>query len=67
MNTLKNKSIISLASCPFRQQPVLRKEAATLTRAGWQVSVIAWDRRALHPAFDTVDAVAVENILIHGS
>ncbi len=67
MSTLKSKSILSLASCPFRQQPVLRKEAATLTKAGWRVSVIAWDRRALHPAYDTVDAVAVENILIHGS
>ncbi len=67
MSTLKNKSILSLASCPFRQQPVLRKEAATLTKAGWRVSVIAWDRRTLYPAFDTVDAVAVENILIRGS
>jgi glycosyltransferase involved in cell wall biosynthesis len=63
----KPKSIISLASCPFRQQPVLRKEARTLVKFGWQVQIIAWDRRNLFPALDTVDGIAVENILIRGT
>ena len=67
MNNTHPKSIISLASCPFRQQPVLRKEAATLTKAGWQVAIIAWDRRNLYPPVDVVDGVAVENILIRGT
>jgi glycosyltransferase involved in cell wall biosynthesis len=63
----KTKSIISLASCPFRQQPVLRKEARTLIQAGWKVTIIAWDRKNLYPAYDTIDEVAVENIQIRGS
>jgi glycosyltransferase involved in cell wall biosynthesis len=63
----KPKSIISLASCPFRQQPVLRKEARTLARFGWQVRIIAWDRRNLFPANDIVDNIPVENILIRGT
>jgi len=67
MKNTKPKSILSLASCPFRQQPVLRKEAATLIRAGWQVSVIAWDRRNLYPPVDVVDSVPVENILLRGT
>ncbi len=67
MTMHKSKSIISLASCPFRQQPVLRKEARTLARFGWQVQIIAWDRRNLFPATDTVDGIPVENILIRGS
>jgi glycosyltransferase involved in cell wall biosynthesis len=63
----KPKSIISLASCPFRQQPVLRKEARTLAKFGWQVRIIAWDRRNLFPAQDNVDGIPVENILIRGT
>jgi len=59
-----NKSIVSLVSCPFRSQPVLRKEARTLLAAGWKVKIIAWDRKNLYPPNDIVDGISIENILI---
>ena len=50
--------IAMLLSNAFRPDPRVLKEAGTLARAGYALTVIAWDREGRYPAEETVAAGA---------
>ncbi|MFZ2489570.1 MAG: glycosyltransferase family 4 protein [Anaerolineae bacterium] len=48
--------IVMLLSNAFRPDPRVLKEAGTLARDGYALTVIAWDREGRYPAVEQVDA-----------
>src|SRR3990172_6153711 len=42
---------------PAGLEPRIRKEAATLARAGYEVHALLWDRELAHPAEEDVDCL----------
>jgi len=62
--TLQQTRIIICRSNPVAPDPRVEKEAASLTEAGYQISVIGWDRSALSPLHEKKDGYEVYRIPI---
>jgi len=54
--------IVMLLSNAFRPDPRVAREAAALSRAGYEVMIIAWDRRGELPAYETKDGYRIERV-----
>jgi hypothetical protein len=48
--SLSQRRIVMLLSNAFLPDPRVLKEARSLTNAGYDVTVIAWDREGTYPA-----------------
>lgn len=56
------KKIAMLLSNPYRPDPRVQKEAASLENAGYQVSIICWDRKGELPAIEVTDIATINRI-----
>jgi glycosyltransferase involved in cell wall biosynthesis len=54
--------VAMLLSNAYRPDPRVQKEARSLAQAGYDVTVVAWDREGQLPAHETVDGFAVQRI-----
>ena len=54
--------ILMLLSNPFMVDPRVSKEARSLTKAGHEVSVIVWDRKAQYSEIDNIDGISIFRI-----
>jgi len=61
------KRIVIIVSHPYREDPQLRKEARTLVGAGFNVRVIAWDRKRVGAKRQHVEGVEVVDIRLQGT
>ena len=51
--------VLMLLSNAFRPDPRVYKEARTLLKAGFEVSIIAWDREQIYPEKEDIDGIKV--------
>lgn len=56
--------IAMLLTNPYRPDPRVQKEAQSLTRAGYRVTVICWDRQGEFPAHDTDGPVEIRRLTV---
>lgn len=50
------KHIVMLLSNPFRPDPRVLKEATSLSKAGFRISILCWDRASEYPAQEKLDS-----------
>lgn len=55
-------SVVMLLSNPFRPDPRVEREASILTQAGYQVTILAWDRKAEFPAEQITGGYRIQRI-----
>lgn len=62
----ERKKVLVLLSSPFEPDPRLSKEARTLVRNGYEVTVLAWDREGggRYRASEEVDGIQIERIVV---
>ena len=60
------KKVVMLLSNPFTADPRVLREAQTLVQHGFQVTVLAWDRKGNHPPRDEVQGIQVERLSVRG-
>ena len=62
----ERRRVLMLLSNPFAPDPRVHKEARTLTRNGYTVTILAWDRQGngQYPARQEVDGIHVERITV---
>jgi glycosyltransferase involved in cell wall biosynthesis len=60
--SLSQPRIVMLLSNAFRPDPRVLKEARSLTNAGYDVTVIAWDREGKYPATEQTNGFAVQRV-----
>jgi len=48
-----------LLSNPFRPDPRVHKEAVSLVKAGYAVTIVCWDRDGKHPRTEVVDGIDI--------
>ena len=53
----EQKRVLMLLSNPFRPDPRVHREAISLIRAGYGVTIICWDRDRKHPAEEVIDGI----------
>ena len=53
------KHVVMLLSNPFRPDPRVHKEAGSLIEAGYEVSIIAWDRDMGSPSEEVIDGIHI--------
>jgi len=60
------RRVLMLLSNPFAPDPRVHKEAGTLTRNGYTVTILAWDRQGngQYPVAEEIDGVHVERITV---
>ncbi|RMH01184.1 MAG: glycosyltransferase WbuB [Chloroflexi bacterium] len=56
--------ITMLLTNPFRPDPRVHKEARSLTRAGYRVTVICWDRQGEFPPLEQIDGFEVRRLVV---
>jgi glycosyltransferase involved in cell wall biosynthesis len=54
--------VLMLLSNPFRPDPRVHREAESLVRAGYGVTVLCWDRDGQHPAEEGVGGISVKRL-----
>jgi glycosyltransferase involved in cell wall biosynthesis len=60
--SLSKRRVVMLLSNAFRPDPRVLKEARSLTNAGYDVTVIAWDREGRYPATEQTNGFAVQRV-----
>jgi len=55
----ESKHILMLLSNPFRPDPRVHREAKCLIGAGYDVTILCWDRDQKHPAEETIDGIHI--------
>ncbi|WP_042701848.1 glycosyltransferase family 4 protein [Thermococcus sp. PK] len=58
----KNKKIVMVLSNPFKPDPRVYKEAKSLVKNGYDVTVVAWDREGRYPKYEVVDGIKIQRI-----
>ncbi len=58
------KQIAMLLTNPFRPDPRVLKEARSLSRAGYKVTIICWDREGELPSHETLDGFTIQRIIV---
>ena len=58
----EKKRVLMLLSNPFRPDPRVHREARSLVGAGYDVTVICWDREQKYPIEETVDGIRLRRI-----
>ena len=56
------KKVLMLLSNPFRPDPRVHREARALVNAGYQVTIICWDRAQSSPKEETIDGIRIIRI-----
>ena len=56
------KRVLMLLSNPFRPDPRVHREAKGLVRAGYEVTILCWDREQAHPKEESVDGISVKRL-----
>lgn len=56
--------VTMLLSNPYRPDPRVKKEAKSLVEAGYQVSLVCWDRKLEYPAHELIDGIEVFRIRV---
>ena len=56
---MPTKRVLMLLSNPFRPDPRVHREAVSLVKAGYMVTIICWDRDMKHLAKETIDGVEI--------
>jgi hypothetical protein len=54
--------IVMLLSNAFRPDPRVAREAKTLVQAGYEVTLVCWDREARHAPHESVHGYRVERV-----
>lgn len=62
-----NERVVVLLSNPFRPDPRVRKEARSLAEAGYDVTILAWDRECDFPMEETIDSIKISRIRVKSS
>ena len=57
-------NIVMLLSNPFRPDPRVLKEASSLTKNGYKVSILCWDRRSEFPPEEVYEGITIRRIAI---
>jgi glycosyltransferase involved in cell wall biosynthesis len=57
-------NIVMLLSNPFRPDPRVLKEASSLTKNGYKVSILCWDRRSEFPPEEVYEGITLRRIAI---
>ncbi|WP_168194752.1 glycosyltransferase family 4 protein [Thermococcus aciditolerans] len=58
------KRIVMTLSNPFKPDPRVYKEASSLVKAGYDVTIIAWDREGKYPKIETINGIKILRIHI---
>ncbi len=61
-----SKTIYMLLSNPYEPDPRVYKEAYSLAKAGFSVTVVAWDRGGTFPAYEIREGVCIRRIRAKG-
>ncbi|SDT96836.1 glycosyltransferase family 4 protein [Desulfobacula phenolica] len=64
MKVANNNKILMLLSNAFDPDPRVHREATALVTAGYDVTVLCWDRDFKSPAGETIDGVRIERIYV---
>ena len=56
------KRVMMLLSNPFRPDPRVHKEAKALVDAGYEVTIICWDREQKYPKQETIDGIQIRRL-----
>ena len=60
---MKRHVVMSLSNA-FRPDPRVLKEAISLVQAGWDVTVICWDRKKEFPRQENIEGIAIRRLWI---
>lgn len=60
--TGKDRSVVMLLTNAFISDPRVYKEARSLINNGYKVTVLAWDKSAVHPEKENIEGIEVERI-----
>ncbi|MDO9536709.1 MAG: glycosyltransferase family 4 protein [Thermoplasmata archaeon] len=55
----EKKNVLMLLSNPFRPDPRVYKEAKSLITAGYDVTILCWDREQAHPVEEIIDGIKI--------
>ena len=58
------KRVVMTLSNPFKPDPRVYKEASSLVKAGYDVTIIAWDREGKYPKIETIEGIKIRRIHI---
>ncbi|ACJ17187.1 glycosyltransferase [Thermococcus onnurineus NA1] len=58
------KRVVMTLSNPFKPDPRVYKEASSLVKAGYDVTIIAWDREEKYPKMETMNGIKILRIHI---
>ncbi|NJE11020.1 glycosyltransferase family 4 protein [Thermococcus sp. MAR1] len=59
-----NKKIVMTLSNPFKVDPRVYKEARTLVKYGYEVTILAWDREGIHSENEEIEGIHVKRIRV---
>jgi len=59
-----NNKVLMLLTNPFKPDPRAYKEAESLVRGGYHVTIIAWDRECCYPKKENICGINVERVRI---
>jgi hypothetical protein len=58
----KNKKVVMILSNPFKPDPRVYKEARSLVKNGFDVTIVAWDRECKYPPYEIVEGIKIQRI-----
>jgi glycosyltransferase involved in cell wall biosynthesis len=67
MNPTQQKRILMLLSNAFNPDPRVHREATALVRAGYEVSLLCWDRDVIEPRREMIDGIHVERVFVRST
>ena len=62
-----SKKVLMLLTNPFRPDPRVYKEARSLIKGGYEVTIFAWDRDAKFPETEVLDGIRIRRFSIPSS
>ncbi len=58
----EKKHVLMLLSNPFRPDPRVHREAKSLVNAGYEVTILCWDREQRYPTEETIDGIRIKRM-----
>ncbi len=58
----EKKKVLMLLTNPFNPDPRVYKEAKSLVKAGYEITILCWDRQLKHKKKEKIDGINVERI-----
>jgi len=63
----EKKKVLMLLTNPFISDPRVYKEAKSLVKSGYEVTILCWDRQLKHKKKEKIDGINVERLGLRAS